>query len=286
MLDLKEDVIERSSWRLPNFFVIGAMRSGTTALARGLEIHPEVLLSSRKETHFFDRNYERGLDWYLRFFEEARDHKAVGEATPSYMYDRNAMALMAKMLPDARLLAILRNPVDRAYSHFWHEKNLAREPLGFAEAIDRESERINRGNPAERSRFAYLGRGHYLEQLEYVCRFYAREQLHMIIFERFRADPHATFCRIWEFLEVDTDFDDPRLAMPRGTNRVRRSRTLHRLGTRLPKPLRERIQRINTTRPVYPPMPEGVRAELVDAFRPHNKAFEQWMGEPIPEWDE
>src|SRR5919106_2306555 len=104
--------------RLPNFFIAGTMRSGTTSLTRYFDDHPQVYLAPTKEIHFFDLKYERGLDWYGTHFSGANGAPAVGEATPSYVYLRDAVDRMAATVPDARIVVTLRNPVDRAYSHF------------------------------------------------------------------------------------------------------------------------------------------------------------------------
>src|SRR5437764_7156012 len=114
---------------LPNFFIIGAMRSGTTSLTRYLNAHPDVFVAPGKELHFFDQRFDRGLDWYRDCFERAAGQRAIGEATQSYMYDAEAMTRLAVTVPKARLLAILRNPVDRAWSHYWLNRALALETL-------------------------------------------------------------------------------------------------------------------------------------------------------------
>ena len=119
---------------LPNFVVIGAMRSGSTSLYKYLQAHPDVYMP-RKEIHFFDRKWDRGLSWYLTRFEGHSGQTAVGEATPTYLAEPEALDRMASTIPDARLLAVLRDPVDRAYSHYWMEHARARDPRTFEEAI-------------------------------------------------------------------------------------------------------------------------------------------------------
>src|SRR5688572_14326389 len=115
--------------RLPDFLIVGAMRSGTTSLHKYLQAHPDVFVASGKEVHFFDRRYGRGLDWYRSRFAGVTTERVVGEATPAYMYDENAIARIAHDLPDARLIVVLRNPVDRAYSHYWRNRSRGRENL-------------------------------------------------------------------------------------------------------------------------------------------------------------
>lgn len=105
---------------LPNFLIVGAARAGTTSLYYYLKQHPDVFMSPKKEIDFFDvdKNFEKGLDWYERYFEGYTGQKAIGEASPLYMYLEKVPKRIAKVIPDVKLIFILRNPVDRAYSHY------------------------------------------------------------------------------------------------------------------------------------------------------------------------
>src|SRR5688572_19406956 len=106
--------------RLPDFVVIGSMRAGSTSLARYIGAHPSVYMPPKKELHFFDWNWDRGLDWYRAQFRDATPGAIIGEATPIYIVYREAMERLAKACPEARLLVVLRDPVSRAYSHYWY----------------------------------------------------------------------------------------------------------------------------------------------------------------------
>src|ERR1051326_983405 len=116
--------------RLPTFLIIGAGRSGTTSLARYLGSHPHVFMARAKEMHFFDSD-SKTREWYRPRFAEARRQTAVGEATPNYLYEPAAIKRMAAIVPEARLIAILRDPVDRAYSHYWQNRSLGKETMTF-----------------------------------------------------------------------------------------------------------------------------------------------------------
>jgi hypothetical protein len=145
--------------RLPTFLVIGAMKAGTSTLARALAQHPQVFVPRAKEVHFFDHHFGRGLDWYRAWFEEAGAVPAVGEASPTYMHNEGAWLRMARTLPDARLIAILRDPGDCAYSHYWHNVRWGREPLSFREALAAEFRRLLEAPPGRKGRYAYVDRG-------------------------------------------------------------------------------------------------------------------------------
>ena len=197
---------------LPDFLILGAQKAGTTALYAYLRWHPEITGPSFKEVSFFDRHYVRGERWY-RAHLPARPRGIVGEASPSYLFHPLAPERVARMLPDARLIALLRNPVDRAFSHYQHEVALGRESLSFEEAIDREDERM-RGevermlaDPSYFSHawwnFTYLARGRYAEQLERWFASFPQEQLLVLLTDELAADTGATYRRVLDFLRVD-----------------------------------------------------------------------------------
>src|SRR4051812_23905676 len=121
-----------SSPPLPNFLVIGVEKGGTTWLHAQLKKHPQIFLPDTKEIHFFnkyssnliERDYFKlGIGWYLDFFKPYNGQRAIGEVTPMYICDSEAPLRIQKTLLSVRLIAILRNPVDRAYSHYWMAKN-------------------------------------------------------------------------------------------------------------------------------------------------------------------
>lgn len=264
---------------LPTFVIIGAQRSGTTSIARALEAHPEAFMVRQKEVHFFDRHFDRGLDWYRARFSGVRDEPAVGEATPAYMYADGAMARMAEVLPHAKLVTVLRNPVDRAYSHYWHERGLAREDRPFSEAI--AADRAGEGGKG------YLDRGKYLPQLERVVGHYPREALHVMLFEDFRDDPRAAFASLCRFLDIDDAFAPEHLGDPVNPFRMYRSLRMRLYTRQRPRTRFKRIlARLNARRPrPYPPMDPAAREELVRLFREPNAALGAWLGRDLSMWD-
>jgi hypothetical protein len=198
---------------LPDFLIVGAQKAGTTALYAYLRWHPAILGPSWKEVCFFDRHYERGARWYRGQFPNAlrrqlaarRDggRSLAGEASPSYLFHPEAPARVAALVPGVKLIALLRNPVDRAYSHYQHEVALGREQLSFEDALAAEEARLAAepevGGWAW-SEHTYFARGLYAEQLErwYAC--FPREQLLVLTTEGYAADPAATYARVLDFL--------------------------------------------------------------------------------------
>jgi len=197
---------------LPDFLIIGAQKAGTTALYAYLRRHPAITGPSWKEVSYFDRHYERGEAWYRGNFPNrvrARG-KLVGEASPSYIFHRLGPGRVKALVPEARLVALVRNPVERALSHYHHEVALGREPLSFEDALDAEEERL-RGEEerlaADSSYFsrawwshAYKARGRYAEQLERWLAVFPRDRLLILPSEDLGGEPERTHARVLDFL--------------------------------------------------------------------------------------
>jgi hypothetical protein len=198
---------------LPDFLIIGAQKAGTTALYAYLRWHPGITGPSFKEVSYFDRHYARGERWYRAHLPARSRSRLVGEASPSYLFHPLAPERVAALIPDARLIALLRDPVDRAFSHYQHEVSLGREPLSFEEALDREEERMS--GEVERMirepsyfshawwNYTYAARGLYAEQLERWFAVFPREQLLVLVSEEMLDDPAETYPRVLDFLGAD-----------------------------------------------------------------------------------
>ncbi|MBA3731354.1 MAG: sulfotransferase domain-containing protein, partial [Gammaproteobacteria bacterium] len=106
---------------LPNFLIIGASRCGTTWMANNIKSHPDVFMPPKKELHFFDASFDKGWDYYASFFPDKKcaRYRAIGEATPAYLYMPQVARLIKSRLPDVKMIVSLRNPIDRAYSQYW-----------------------------------------------------------------------------------------------------------------------------------------------------------------------
>ena len=183
---------------MPNFFIIGAMKSGTTALYYYLEQHPEIYMSPVKEPNFFCSQEQRNgadsvtdIGTYQHLFRDVLGQIAIGEASHCYLYDPRAAAEIRRCVPDAKLIAILRNPIDRAYSHFLHMVRTGLEPLGdFAQALHEEEA----GAYKERIFQDYVGRGFYYSQLKRYFGTFDRKQIRFISYEDL-SDAPSVRCR-------------------------------------------------------------------------------------------
>lgn len=273
---------------LPNFLIIGAMRSGTTSLFAGLSAHPQVFGAPGKELRFFDLNYERGLDWYRGRFEGSDGKVAIGEASQTYMYDHIALDRLAVDLPDVRLIAILRDPVDRAYSHYWLNRSRGREPLSFEQALEDEADRLKGPSPTDRFFYSYADRGRYKTQLDRVCSLYERSALHVILFDDFRDHPVQTFQGVWRFLGVEE-----RAGVSTPGKRVNEFQAFRSLRLRAWTKAAEHhgltrtskgLGALNRIRDTYPPMSADTRESLGEVFRADNLVLSEWLGRDLTSW--
>lgn len=198
----------------PDFLVIGAMKGGTTSLFRYLVQHPDVLPPFRKEIKYFDCNYFKGSAWYRAHFplrtKFADGTKLTGEATPYYIYHPSAHERVASTLPQAKIIIILRNPIDRAYSHYQHMVRVGREPLSFEDAIAAEPERLAgeaeqiaadpRYPTYKHLQYSYLARGDYLPQIQRWHSVFSKERVLIVRSEDLYRDPAATMQQTQDFL--------------------------------------------------------------------------------------
>jgi hypothetical protein len=208
---------------LPDYLIIGAQRAGTTSLHRYLVQHPGVRTMLRtKGVHFFDTAYGRGMSWYASRFPTkltawwvARRHDVelrTGEASPYYLFHPLVPDRVAEHLPQVKLIALLRDPVGRAYSHYQHEVARGFETLSFEEAVEAEPVRLAgetermladpRYHSFAHQHHSYLARGRYAEQLERWRARFDDRQLLVLSSERFFAEPEPTFRRVLDFLEL------------------------------------------------------------------------------------
>lgn len=208
---------------LPTFLFIGTGKAGSTSLYYYLREHPEVFMSPVKETNFF--SYEGGrpnfagpgdlqsmahkttiasIEAYQKNFQGVTNEKAIGEVSPSYLYVPQAPQRIKKYLPDVKMIAILRNPVDRAYSNYQHRLNLGLDPLtDFSEVINAEKSRID-SNWAPT--WHYLAQGFYYQQLSRYFDLFEREQLRIYLFEDWSTNKLKLIQDIFDFIGVDATY--------------------------------------------------------------------------------
>lgn len=246
---------------LPDFLIIGAKKCGTTSLYAYLTQHPSVVPALKKEIYFFMKFYKDGVDTYRAFFptkvtkwytEKIRRRRFLtGEASPEYILGRKAAKRIFKTMPQVKLIAILRNPVDKAYSLYQHRLRMGVESLPFDEAIERELQ-VARGEiPTVELPHAYLAPGIYAEQLKVWRKYFPREHLLVITNEDLNDAPAQTMAEVFTFLGLE------------------------------PMTLQS-YKKLNAF--PYPAMDPVMRARLVAFYRPHNARLYDMLGKDLG-WD-
>jgi hypothetical protein len=255
--------------RLPDYIVAGTQKSGTTSLWAYLQEHPQVEAPMQKEMSFFDLNYARGTDWYRMHFPLAAEDEAdagkgtlTGESTAYYMFHPLAAARIAQTVPRAKIILLLRNPVDRAYSHYQLKLRRLQEELSFEDAIDAEAERLAGEeekiihDPTYYSlahdRFSYLARGRYLPQIRRWQQYFGPQQLLILESGAFFRQTDQVFARVLDFLGLSP-------FVPAA------------FGNRFPGKYKDK-------------MSDATRRKLVEHFAPHNAALYAHLGQRF-DWD-
>lgn len=186
-----------------NFIIIGAQRSGTTSLYEYICAHPKVKRAKHKEVHFFDWQYERGFAWYKRQFPRTHGQAVTGEASPCYLFDPAVPERVKRHKPHVRLIAILRNPVERAYSQYYHNRRRETEPLTFKRALEAEEGRLKTAGYKQIVEWSYKARGRYAEQLLRWLALFPPEQLLVLKAEDLFSEPAETMATVWDYLELE-----------------------------------------------------------------------------------
>lgn len=258
---------------LPGYLIIGAAKCGTTSLYNYLIQHQQVLPCYKKEVHYFDYYYHKGLSWYRSHFPKRSETQALalktggpvltGESSPYYLAHPLAPGRVKESLPEVKMICMLRNPVDRAISSYYNQKRLGIESLAtFEEAIEKETERITgheerlREDPRYSSfahkYFAYLHRGDYAHQIGNWYKLFPKSQILIIHSEAFYSNPSTHFLNVLRFLELPAWEPDQYKSFNTGGD--------------------------------YEKMDTALRNKLLDYFRPKNEALFQLIGQRF-DWD-
>lgn len=257
---------------LPDFLIIGGQKCGTSSFYRNLVKHPSIVPAFDKEIYFFNGKFQKGINWYRTHFpllpykyyvtKICRQKFLTGEATPGYIFHPHVPKRVSEALPHVKIIVLLRNPVDRAYSHYHHEVRKKRETLSFEDAIKTEEERL-RGefeklinNERYKSfnyiHYSYLARGIYVDQLQRWNNFFKKEQILILKSEDFFRDTQTSFDQALQFLGLPgwqvNDFRKAHVGY-------------------------------------YPKMDTAIRNRLLNYFKPHNHKLYEYLGINFG-WDE
>lgn len=200
----------------PNFFIVGAPKCGTTSLFEYLLRHPDVYMPPCKEISYFGsdllfRNHNIDEDDYLSLFEKCKNEKAVGEASVWYLYSKKAAEEIKAFNPEAKIIIMIRKPVDMIYSLYHQIRCLGQEPIGdFRQALDAEQQRLKGKNipfyASAEHLFFYRDAARYFVQIERYYRFFDQSNIHIIVHDDFHRDAPGEYKKVLQFLGVDEAF--------------------------------------------------------------------------------
>lgn len=296
---------------IPNFLIIGCAKAGTTSLYYWLKQHPQIYMSPIKETNFFAlegealnfhvgsigerylANCVTNLEAYQQLFEGVSQQIAIGEASPIYIYHPRAADNIHHYLPKAKLIVILRNPVERAYSNFLHHLREGVEPIiDFDKVIELEEARIDKrwwwG-------FHYVNVGFYYKQLKRYFERFDPSQIKIYLYEELEADSTGLVRNIFQFLEVDESFT-PDTSTKYNVTGIPRNKLWHQfltkpnvlrtfLGQLLPLKTRKRIGiSLKNQNLVKPRLSSEVRTRLIEIYREDILKLQDSIGRDLTDW--
>ena len=295
---------------MPNFLVIGAAKAGTTSLYSYLKDHPQIYMSPHKEPRFFALEGEpidfqgpgdltrfrfvTDIESYHALFEGVSNEVAVGEASPWYLYVPKAPERIRHHIPNARLIAILREPVERAYSNFLHAVREGLEPLtDFTQAMKAEENRI-RNNWSYR--WHYKQKGFYYVQLKRYYELFDRDQIRLYLYDDFMTNPINLLQDIFRFLGVDDTFV-PDTSQKHNVSLIPRNKALDKLFRQpnsmksvlkpfLPSRLRQQVKTnlINLNLQKKPQLLPEVRKQLLDEYREDILRLQELIQRDLSRW--
>jgi hypothetical protein len=273
---------------LPTFLVIGAMKAGTTSLYEYLRAHPQVFMATPKELHFFpaSKRWSDGVDWYAQHFADAGDAIARGEISPSYSQADQFPGVaerVAQVVPDARIVYLVREPVSRARSMYLHELASGRETRPIEQALTEKPMYVNS------SRYAW--------QLDQYREFFPPERIHVLTSDELKRDRAVALRRLYEFVGVDPHALPPTIDVERGLTQTKRTRravwqhlrdnaAYRAVVDRAPEPVR-RVGRRALTRPIdvdASKISEACIAALREQFAPDVARLRAYLGSDFDGW--
>ena len=260
------------------FLMVGCQRCGTTWTAAALVDHPSIFLPEKKQSYFFARFYDRGIDWYLdKFADVEPGHKAVGEIATDYCLP-DSIPRMAKHFPDIKLLMVMRNPIDRAYSNY-QTRQIESNWSSFEDAIESDSD--------------ILERGQYSDQIDNLLEYYNRDQILFLLYDDLQFDDRLYLKKILEFIGVDSEVKSKLIGQRKNAAVFPKLRnSLHKLGLDpVVRIIRKSIigdwlRRSRKKKGAgYKPMNSETRKKLIEHFRPYNSRLSTQLQRDLSHWN-
>lgn len=234
----------------PDFIIIGAMKAATSAIYEYLMQHPLVTHRLPKELHFFTLNFDQGLDWYLSQFKSVKDNPLnqnllIGEASPSYLTSKEAPKRIYQLFPEVKIIISLRNPADRAISHYYHQFNRVKDETRPIELAFSQQEIDNLDKQPISKTSSYLHLGRYAHQIKNWLEIFPSEQMLILNYHNLEKDPNHFMSQIYTFLDLE-------------------NKTINN------------FQKIYSNQ--YPAVPYDIKARLMQYFTPCDRELEELIG--------
>lgn len=296
---------------MPNFLIVGFQKAGTTSVYHYLGQHPEVFVSPRKELNFFSSIVERPVidahlsggmtdpKAYSAVFEPGADRKAIGEASPIYATDPAVPAAILRLAPEARLIVLVRDPVQRAYSEYWMRVRDGREKRSFDVAVDEEL-RATENRPWQAvafNRFTYLKTGFYAHHLAPYWDCFPPDRLACYFFEDLESDSGAVMRDLFRFLGLDEHFATntsvrynasgaPKSSLMQSL--LRKTKLTQSVRRMLPKPVGDfamaKLEALRGQNLAKPSLARSFRRQLGDIYRPDVERLQARLGRDLSHW--
>ena len=270
----------------PHWLILGAPKAGTTTLAAWLDAHPDLCLADKKEVRFWHLYYGRGQDWYQQQFSRWHPGLLAGEATPTYMYSDKVLDRLAAERPDLRVIVILREHVERVWSHYWYTRSMGTELESFPRALARERRRTS-VLPDGETPNGMLATSFYAPRIRAIQERFPAEQLGVLFYDDLRDDPASFYGAALKHIGVPQHphpvDEKPQnygrmVRWPRASAALMKPPLVH-----LPKSLRERLGRMNVRQDVrHPTMEPAMRAELRALYADDRRELATLLGRDLP----
>lgn len=284
---------------LPDFIIAGAPKAGTSALINYLNRSPEcsciTTLQNGSEPHFFSRNYQKGVSWYNKLFENLEANQCYGEKSVSYMVYPHAARRIFDLIPRVKLIFVLRNPVDRAFSQYKANYQRGTEFLSFKKAIKQEKFR----RFFFKNNYSYIQRGQYMDFLKPYFDFFDYEQLYFIIYEEFKSNPSMVLSDLSDFIGIDrhfiksSDFHERKnVSLLPENNFIQLPITFYKKFIRpriIDSPIDKwllRIEKENLSEQGFTKIEPTFRMRLLRHFKPYNEFLAQAIGKDLTFWND
>lgn len=266
----------------PNFIIAGAPRCGTTSVYYRLALHPDIFMASQKEIHFFDQYFNKGLRWYCSYFQDYNDEKAIGEKTAGYFFRKNVASRIKSTLPNLKLIFLFRNPVDRAYCHYWAwmMSGKINPEMGFEECIKSYPELIEIGK--------------YEDHIRMFMKHFDKKNFLFLLLDELIENPIGLYKKIYNCLEVGYNFEILKNKIPTNKSGVINHKLIMQfikknviynkfLKDTIPRKLKDILREKLIGK--KPAMQKNTRKYLLELYKPYNKRFAQLTGLNIDNWN-